>query len=201
MSLRISQVGCALLAVACCLGGPAAAGRKEAAPYDVVVRVEYEFRAGAESMREWAEREIVRELDESGCFRSVAGFDAEHPGQADLLLRVVVENFEEKKQYETSLAQRDDPHTAPMDRLRYVASLEIWGHTELCTFPGRRPVRSRALHLTRGFRPLFGEDAEYEVRRLLIEALGDETRVWACKGARKKLPREIEQALGDDPAR
>jgi len=67
--------------------------------------------------------------------------------------------------------------------------------------PESRPVRARNLHLTRGYRPIIGEDAEYEVRRLLIDALADEMRSWACKGARKKLPREIEQALTGGPAR
>jgi len=184
-----------------CLASPAQAGGKAAAPYDVAVQVQYGAKAGSESVRDWAEREIVREIDEAGCFLSVTGFAPDGAGQPDLLVRVIVQDFEEKTEYETSLAQREDPYADPTTRLRLVASLEIWGDLQLLTLPERRAVRARNLHLTRGYRPMVEEDPGYEVRRLLIAGLAADVRGWACKGARKKLPGEIERALTGDTSR
>jgi len=183
-----------VLVLVCSAVAPAGAGSKAPAPYDVAVRVEYAERVGSESVREWAEREIARELQEAGCFASARTFRMEDGTTADLLMRLVIRDFAEKTDYETSLAQRDDPRAPPTERLRLVASLEVWTDMELWTLPDRSLVRARPLHLERGFRPALGQDAGYEVRRLLIEALAEELRRWACKGARKCLGEEIERA-------
>jgi hypothetical protein len=181
---------------------PSRAGRKAAAPYTLAVEAVYGQRVGSESVREWAERQIVSEIDEADCFAEVLRFGGVEQDEADLLLRVIVDDFEEKTEHETSLAQRDDPHAPPTEKLRLIASLEIWGDLELRTLPELYPVRARSLRLERGYRPALGEDPAYEVRRLLIEALGDEVRRWVCKGARKKLPGELERArAGNGPVR
>lgn len=190
---RLSGAAAAALAVLCAFA-PAAGGRKDAAPYSVAVEVAYGERVGSESMREWAAREVVRELDEAACFAVVRGFRPEEPEQADLLVRVVVDNFEEKSEYETSMAQRDDPNAPPTARMRLIASLEIWGRLQIRTLPDLATVRERAMHLERGYRPGAGEDPAYEVRLMVVDALSEEVRRWACKGARKKLPEEIERA-------
>jgi hypothetical protein len=179
---------------------PALGGGKGPAPYELAVAVVYGDNRGSESVREWAEREIVREIDEADCFVAAQRFRADDASRGDLLLRVVVDDFEEKTDYETTLARRDNPNAPPTEHLRLIANLEIWGRLELWTLPDRQPVRDRTLHLQRGYRPALGEDPDYEVRRLLIEALSEEVRRWTCKGARKKLPEEIERARAGSAA-
>jgi hypothetical protein len=191
---RLSTAAIAAALAGLCSFAPAAGGRKAVAPYSVAVEVAYGERVGSESMREWAARELVREIDEAGCFATVRMFHDDDPEQADLLVRVVVDNFEEKSEHETTMAQRDDPNAPPTERLRLIASLEVWGSAQMRTLPGRAIVRERSLHLERGYRPSPGEDPAYEVRLLVVEALSEDVRRWACKGAGKKLPEEIERA-------
>lgn len=143
----------AVLVLACSTAAPAGAGSKAAAPYDVAVRVEFAGRVGSASVREWAAQEIVRELDQAGCFTSVRIFRPDGGAAADLLLRLVVRDFEEKTEHETTLARRNDPNAPPTERLRLIASLEVWGDMELWTLPDRFSVRARDIHVERGYRP------------------------------------------------
>jgi len=192
----------AVIATALLCAALPAAGGKGAAPYELAVQVVYGERTGSESVREWAEREIAREIAGAGCFEGVSGYRPGEPASAALVLQVIVDDSREKTEYETSMVERDDPNRPPTERLRLVASLEVWGKVQLLTLPDGLVVRSRSLHVERGYRPVTGEDSEYEVRRLVIEAVGEEVRRWVCKGARKKLPGEIERArAAADPAR
>lgn len=193
--------GVALAILAALLAaGPVLSGRKSPAPYELAIEVAYGEQKGPESLREWAEREIVHEVDEAGCFSAARAFRFDGAAQSDLLVRVVLDEFEEHTEYEMTLAQRADPYAPPAERSGLIARLEVRGQIQMRTLPERHPVRQRVLHADRGYRPTFGEDAEYEVRRLLVEALAQDVRRWLCKGARKKLRDEVERARAQGEA-
>jgi hypothetical protein len=174
---------------------PAAAGSSKQADFSLSVQVAYGKQTGPESLRELLENEIIRRIAEEGCFRAVGRFEpeAEAP-DADLLVRLVIQDVEDRTDYETSLAYRDRQDQAPDEKKKLIASLEVEAALQMVTLPESAEVRRRDFRTTRSYRPEYNEDGSYEVKLRMLEHLAEESRRFACKGAGKKLAKEVEQA-------
>ena len=191
----------ALLACAgllCAGSWPAAAGSSKQSDFSLTVQVAYGRETGPESLRELLENEIVRVIAEEGCFRAVGRFDPEADApDADLLLRLVIQDVEDRTDYETSLAYRDRQDQAPDEKKKLIASLQVDAALQMVTLPESAEVRRRDFRTTRSYRPEYNEDGSYEVKLRMLEHLTDESRRFACKGAGKKLGKEVEQARAE----
>lgn len=182
-----------LLALVVLPATPALAGGGPA-PYSVVVDVAFGPEGGPASLRDDIVRGLLRELDRNRCFASVARLQPDVEPQADLLLRLVITELEDRTEYEISLAQRDSPNTTPSEKRRLIARLEAQVRQEIWTLPEENLARVRRFKANAAYRPLFNEDGRYEVELRLVDDLVRSTRAFACKGGAKKLTREVERA-------
>ena len=95
------------------------AGKSEPQSYKLAVQVAYgDSFKGAESFREELELQLLRELQYERCFREAIAASAQDESGADLLLLVLIQNMEERTDYELTIAQRDSPYaTAAESRI------------------------------------------------------------------------------------
>jgi hypothetical protein len=95
---------------------------------------------------------------------------------------------------ETTMADRHEERGMPNDKRPMVVTIEALVDLRLLALPDRVVVRSRNFREKGRFRPTYRDDPRYEVRLMVLETLARAARTLACKGAAKKLPREIERA-------
>lgn len=183
----------ALLAAAA--ASPAAAAKQK--PFDVKVDVIYGPTPGSERFREEVEREVVRLLAESRCFRSAERVPEEGAAEG-LMLRVTLGRAAERTRHEITLSGRDSPGRPPEDRRHETAHMEVRVGLSLSLLPDGRTVRERGFRAAQRYRPSYGEDGRYEVRRMLVERVARETVQFCCNGSIKRLKREIENAGKSD---
>ena len=184
-----------LLCCAALFANTASAGSGQSSDYSIAVQVAYGKEVGPESLRQLLETEIMRLVVESGCFRAVARFDPEaEVHEADLHLRLVIQEVEDRTDYETSLAYRDRKDRAPDEKKKMISTLVVGAALQILTLPESAEVRRRDFKSTRRYRPEYDEDGTYEVKRIMLEHLADESRRFACKGAGQKLAKEVERA-------
>jgi hypothetical protein len=185
----------ALLAALIGSGSIATAGGKQGSDYPLMVQVAYGREVGPESLREQLEREIVRQISDQQCFAAVDNFDPEEqPPQGALLFKLVVQDVDDRTNWEIPLAYRERSGAMPDTKQAQVTHLKASVALQLLTLPEFIPVRRNDFTSERGYRPQYGEDAKFEVRMLMLEHLAEEGRKFACKGSAKKLAREVERA-------
>lgn len=149
---------------------------------------------GPESLREEVVRQVLRELDRSGCYASITRGDKPDGKTADVLYGVTLSNLEVIERWDMSIAERTSPNQDPSEvQGALLATVEFDVALELTTLPDELPLRSRSLRQNGSYRPLRNEDAQEEARRLVIDDLGRLATKFACKQT-AKLPKEIEQA-------
>jgi hypothetical protein len=186
------------MAIPIALGGGvsvAPAGGQEPSDYSLMVQVAYGREVGPESLREQLEREIVRQISDKQCFAAVDNFDPqEQPAQGALLFKLVVQDVEDRTNWEVPLAYRERSGAMPDTKQAQVTRLKAEIALQLLTLPDFVQVRRDDFATERGYRPQHGEDAKYEVRMIMLEHLAEEGRKFACKGSAKKLAREVERA-------
>jgi hypothetical protein len=196
-SPRSIRVALAIAILAALLGtaSTALAGGKQGSDYPLLVQVAYGREVGPESLREQLEREVVRRISDEQCFAAVDNFDPEaDPAQGGLLFRLVVQDVDDRTNWEVPLAYRERSGGMPDATQAQVTMLRAEIVLQLLTLPDFIPVRRNDFTTERGYRPQHEEDAKYEVRLLMLDHLAEEGRKFACKGSAKKLAREIERA-------
>jgi hypothetical protein len=188
--------GALLLLLAIFGFGPAtlAGGGAESAPYRLGVEVRYGDEIGPTRFIDSLRRELLHELEARACFRSVRAYSEDHEDPDDLLLLVVIHDINDRTEYETTMADRHDDRGLPNEKRPMVIIIEALVDLRLLALPERVVVRSRDFRERARFRPTYREDPRHEVELLVLETLTREARMIACKGAAKKLPREIEKA-------
>ena len=184
-------------------GAAVLAGEGDRLPYRIEVEVGYGEPAGPQRLRDEVRLGLVRALENAACFQEVGSFDPEltEPGDA-LLLRVTIDDFEDRLVHDSSIAQRTSPNALPHEEAqRMTARLEGNVRLEIVVIPQRHAVRRSGFMLAESYRPRMTEDARHEVERRWVDLLVAKSRSFACRGAAKKLAREIAEATAATPAR
>jgi hypothetical protein len=174
------------------------AGDASASALRLEVQVAYGHEVGPESFRESLQRGLIRTIRQHGCFAEVARHDpeAEESG-ADLLLTLVIHDIEDRTEYDTTMAQRNEDSqrpNMPNSKQPMVVFLEATVDLVLVTLPDRIQIRSRDFREKGSFRPTYAQDARYEAEQLVLDTLARAGRKFVCKGAGRKLGQEIERA-------
>jgi hypothetical protein len=167
------------------------AGKAEPQTYELAVQVAYGDFKGAESFREELELQLVRELQSERCFREAIAAGAQEENGADLLLLVLIEQMEERTDYDLTIAQRDSPYATASESRRLRATMEVRIELQLRLLPESILLRERRFGNLEGYRPQLDEDPRYEVQILMIESLARTARKFACKDTGKRLRKEI----------
>lgn len=177
------------------------AGEGDRLPYRIEVEVGYGEPVGSQRLRDEVQLGLVRALETAACFQEVGAFDPDltEPGDA-LLLRVTIDDFEDWLVHDSSIAQRTSPNALPHEEsTRLTARLEGDVRLEIVVIPQRHAVRRSGFRLAEAYRPRMSEDARYEVERRWVDLLVAKSRNFACRGAAKKLAREIAEATAQAP--
>ena len=112
-----------------------------------------------------------------------------------MMLMVTLHNFEDRMQYDSSIAERTAPNAIEQEEAqRVVAVLELDVYIDLLLLPDLVRIRSRSYHELEAHRPRLNEDPRFEVARRVTEDLIRNARSMACKGNAKKLAAEIDDA-------
>jgi len=185
------------LALAAVSGIPDARAKAAPAPQRVAVQVVYGEHVGTESVREEVEFRIIREIEHAGCFAVLERYETEEdgkPSEADVLFRIILSDLQIREDWEESIATRTSPNRPPGDQAnKVVTTIELNVRFDMLLLPNAFTLRTRSYHHEESYRPTCSEDPRYEVRRMVIEELSRDARVFACKGS-KKLSREIDRA-------
>ena len=187
----------ALVAVSLLLAapGPCQSGRNaEGTRYRLGVEVRYGDEAGPRRFIESLRRELLREIESQECFASVESYRPEGEDPPDLLLSMIIHDINDRTEYETSMANRHEDRGMPNEKQPMVITIEAVVDLRLLLLPDMLVVRSRDFRERGTFRPTYREDPRYEVELRVQETLAREGRSLVCKGAGKKLSREIERA-------
>jgi hypothetical protein len=176
-------------------GGSLADGKRaNPFPYRLQAEVGYGRVAASESVRRELERELIRELDDAGCFAAVELMGDDDEPLGELLLRLIVDDVERRTDYDLSIAERS-ARDAPTDAAnRLEERIEARIHLALLTLPELATVRQKQFAVVGRHRPSQGEDARAVVVSEMIDETAKTTRLWVCKGSARKLSRQIESA-------
>ena len=136
-----------------------------------------------------------------GCVREVESSNDATPATDSLVLRVLVDDYKEETRWDIGLIERAQPMGGHDPALDSQVVLDVTAQVELRAGPERPPVRLKtfAAHVSRSPRAP-GEDAVSGARSVLVDKIVREAHGLVCKGSRRTLSREIEQAFAP-PAR
>ena len=168
-----------------------------AAPVDLTLALDVRWgdeSMGPESLREEVARQLLRELDRAGCYAAVQRGDKPGGEAADLQYAVTLSNLDVSERWDMSIAEQTSPNQDPSEvQSAVVAMVDFDVALALTTLPDELPLRARSFRQNGSYRPLHNEDAQEEVRRLVIDELARDATKFACKQT-AKLPKEIERA-------
>jgi len=192
---RYSTIGLGILLALAAGAGLARAAPREPAVHSVAVEIVFGTPPGPERLRDRVTESVVDLLGASRCFAAVE--PARTEGQQDLLLRVMLDEFEDATRHDASIGERVSPNSNPMDLAsRVVAVVSALVRLELRVGgEGGALVRSKRFLAAESHRPQHLEDPRPVAEDRFVERLARDIRAFACKGDPAKLSREIDRAL------
>ncbi len=164
-------------------------------PWELAIHVSWGRFRGPDVWRTNLENWLVLRFQRDDCFASNVVYDEEAEDPADLVMHVIIEDYEEQQVYDVSQAALNDPNAPPelanAHSVRVQASFDLL----LLTVPEAARVRSRELTAEANYTPRFvGEDAARGARLKLVESVGRAAIALACKGNEKKLEKAVAEA-------
>ncbi len=168
----------------------------DAFPYHLAVDVGFDRAGGPDTLRQTILSDLLLKLRANGCYRDVSAQKDAQP--ADLLLRVVLSQYEERVEHDLTLGDsvRAD---GPQNRNLYTAmfSVRVELDLRLAGEPGES-LRSNRIAVRTQARPRgLAEDESMMRERVRDEGIFDLIRSatrHACRGSRKKLDKQVTQA-------
>ncbi len=169
----------------------------EPLPYRLAVEARFGAQRGPGRLLDEVRLELLSALDRAHCFDSVETLGDPRDVAVDLLLRVTLDNVEERTDVETSLAARNDPDSTPDVSRQMVAQVEALVTAEILLADRSAVVRSRRFLQANQWRPVLNEDPRYEARTLMVDQLVSTVRSFACKGKAKKWAKQLARARAE----
>jgi hypothetical protein len=194
MHLRSWLVAAVLVAMACALSRADDARM----PYRVSVGAAYGDPLGPESLRDALERQLVTGLRLAECFERVDVADEEADARADLIVEVILDEFDQSTRYDVSVATQNREDGDPESKQRYTAVASALLYLQVRRGADRALVKMNRTHPVASRRAEPGVDVRSEVYAGLIDTIVRQTRSFLCKPTRKKWEKQIQDARPAD---
>ncbi|ANM28861.1 hypothetical protein ABI59_03440 [Acidobacteria bacterium Mor1] len=192
MSSKKLCIAIPLLALA--LAGPVCAA--DPFPYHLAVDVAFDRAGGPDTLRQTVLSDLLLKLRADGCYSDVSPYKEAEP--ADLLLRVVLSQYEEHVEHDLSLGasvQADEPQNR--NQFTAIFTVRVGLDFRLAGDPGES-IRSNRIAVRTQARPRgLSEDESMMRERVRDEGIFDLVRSAArhvCRGSQKKLDKQVAQA-------
>jgi hypothetical protein len=183
-----------LIGLALAAPAPLRAEDRGGPTYGLVVEVTYGEPRGPEGLRDELQFEITSALAAAGRFRAVRARPDPAPAADELLLRVVLDGYEEEIVFDASIAERTSPGAPPDVAQRLEARIRADLRLEVRTLPDTALVRHKTVRVQGARRPALDEDPRHEAELELVSEAVRAVRSFAGRGSPARWSAEIERA-------
>jgi len=169
-------------------------------PYRISIAAAYGDPLGPESLRDELERELVARLRKAECFLGVEAQTAETAHEADLIVEVIIDRFDQGMHYDVSIATQHREDGDPDSKRQYSAGVEAVLYLQVRRAKDRALVKMERSNAGVSHHAEPGVDVRFEVYADLVDMVVRKTRSFLCKPSQKKWEKQIRQARLPDPA-